>query len=62
MEEREANERKTEGLNRKVQELFASLSVTLGADYGQTNPAAFDKVISRVRIQFFFLKEKKSIV
>ena len=51
-EEREANERKTESLYRKLQELFAQLSVTLGTDYGQPNPAAFDKLITRVRLTF----------
>ena len=48
MEEREASERKMEGLNRKLQELFSSFSVTLGGDYGLGNTTAFDKVISRV--------------
>ncbi len=52
MEEREASERKTDGLQKKLQELFASLSVTLGGDYGLANTAAFDKVITRVRRRF----------
>jgi hypothetical protein len=51
MEERETSERRTDGLHKKVQELFSQLSVTLGSEYGSTtNSAAFDKVISRVRI------------
>jgi len=54
MEEREASERKTQGLHRKLQELFSSLSVTLGGDYEQGNTAAFDKVITRVRIKLCF--------
>lgn len=49
MEERETNERKSEGLHRRLNELFTSLSVTLGGDYGQGDAAAFDKLISRVR-------------
>lgn len=49
MEEREANERKSDGFHRRVHELFTSLSVTLAGDYGQGDAAAFDKVISRVR-------------
>ncbi|CAF2393713.1 unnamed protein product [Rotaria sp. Silwood2] len=48
MEERETSERKTDTLNKKLQELFSQLSVTLGADYGQSNTAAFDKVMTRV--------------
>jgi len=54
MEKREKSERKTQSLNRKLQELFSSLSVTLGGDYEQGNTAAFDKVINRVRIRFLF--------
>lgn len=49
MEQRETNERKSEGLHRRLNELFTSLSVTLGGDYGQGDAAAFDKLISRVR-------------
>jgi hypothetical protein len=48
MEEREASERKTDGLHKKVQELFSQLSVTLGTEYGHPSAAAFDKLISRV--------------
>lgn len=54
MEEREANERKTECLHKKVRELFTSLSVTFGSDCGNWDSAAFDKVISRVRLIFLF--------
>lgn len=53
MDERETNERKTDHLQKKMQELFSQLSVTLGTDYGQPSSAAFDKVISRVRINLF---------
>ena len=49
MEERETNERKFDGLHRRLHELFTSLSVTLGGDYGHGDAAAFDKVITRVR-------------
>jgi hypothetical protein len=52
MEEREANERKIECLKKKLQELFATLSVTIGGDFCLSDTAAFDKLISRVRISF----------
>jgi hypothetical protein len=61
MEERETSERKMESLQKKLQELFASLSVTLGGDYGLSNTAAFDKMISRVRIEIWFDKVILSI-
>ncbi|CAF3494707.1 unnamed protein product [Rotaria sordida] len=48
MEERETSERKTDTLNKKLQELFSQLSVTLGTDYGQPTTVAFDKVMTRV--------------
>jgi len=48
MEEREASERKTEGLFKKLQELFASLNVSLGGDFGQPTTASFEKLMSRV--------------
>jgi hypothetical protein len=55
MEEREISERKTEVLHKKLHELFASLSVTLGVDHGHPDTAAFDKVIHRVRMKVLFL-------
>ena len=55
MEERENSERKTGGLNKRLQELFASLSVTLGEDYGQPNTSSFDKVLTRVKEKMIFL-------
>ncbi len=48
MEEREASERKTEGLQKKLQELFASLHVTLGGDFGQPTTASFEKLMHKV--------------
>ena len=48
MEEREASERKTEGLHHKLQELFGSLGVTLGGDFGQPTTASFDKLMTKV--------------
>ena len=56
MEEREASERKIENLQKKLQELFATLSVTVGADFGISDTGVFDKVISRVRISFVKVK------
>jgi hypothetical protein len=50
MEEREASERKMEVLQKKLHELFASLSVTLGGDFGLSDTAAFDKLINRVSV------------
>jgi len=51
MEERETSERKTEGFQKKLQELFASLNVTLGGDFGQPAAVSFDKLITRVSEQ-----------
>ncbi len=51
MEERETSERKTEGFQKKLQELFASLNVTLGGDFGQPTAVSFDKLIARVSEQ-----------
>ncbi|CAF1676667.1 unnamed protein product, partial [Adineta ricciae] len=48
MEEREVNERKMDALHKKLQELFAQLSVTLGHDYGQPSTLAFETVINRI--------------
>lgn len=48
MEEREESERKTDGLYKKLQELFSSLSVTLGGDFGQPTTTSFDKLMTRV--------------
>jgi hypothetical protein len=48
MEEREASERKTEALQKKLQELFSSLNVTLGGDYGQPTTASFEKLFTCV--------------
>ncbi|CAF1245039.1 unnamed protein product, partial [Adineta ricciae] len=48
MEEREVNERKMDVLHKKLQELFAQLSVTLGHDYGQPSTLAFETVINRI--------------
>jgi hypothetical protein len=50
MEERETGERKTDGLHKKLQELFGQLSVTLGHDCGHPTTASFDKLMTRVRI------------
>jgi len=56
MEEREASERKTEGFQKKLQELFTSLNVTLGGDFGQPTAGSFDKLISRVSEPELFSK------
>jgi hypothetical protein len=48
MEEREASERKTESLQKKLQELFSSLNITLGGDYGQPSNASFEKLMTYV--------------
>ncbi|CAF3690001.1 unnamed protein product [Rotaria socialis] len=48
MEEREASERKTEGLHNKLQELFSQLSVTLGGEFGQPTAASFDNLMARI--------------
>ncbi len=53
MEERETSERKRDVLDKKLHELFSQLSVTLGSDYGPASTAAFDKVMNRVRMNFF---------
>ena len=49
MEEREASERKTEALQKKLQELFAQLKVTLGGDFEQPITASLDKLMVKVR-------------
>ncbi|CAF4033319.1 unnamed protein product [Adineta steineri] len=48
MEEREASERKMDVLQKKLQELFAQLSVTLEHNYGQPSAASFETVMSRI--------------
>lgn len=48
MEEREASERKSEILQKKLQELFSALNITIGTEYGQITPASFDKLITQV--------------
>ncbi|CAF2796990.1 unnamed protein product [Rotaria sp. Silwood2] len=48
MEEREASERKTEGLHKKLQELFSQLNVTLGGDFGQPTATSFDNLMARI--------------
>ncbi|CAF1176279.1 unnamed protein product [Adineta steineri] len=48
MEEREASERKMDVLHKKLQELFAQLSVTLRHDYGQPSVASFETVMIRI--------------
>ena len=48
MEEREASERKTEGLYKKLQELFSRVSSTMGGDLGQPGPASFDLLMTKV--------------
>ena len=50
MEEREASERKTDALQKKLQELFAQLSVTLTGDFGQPTTTSFDKLMTKVGI------------
>jgi hypothetical protein len=49
MEEREASERKTEALDKKLQELFAQLHVTLGGDFGHPTTTSLDKLMKKVR-------------
>lgn len=49
IEEREASERKTESLNKKLQELFSHLNVTIGGDLGQPSSTSFDNLMARVR-------------
>jgi hypothetical protein len=48
MEEREASERKTDTFQKKLQELFAQLSVTLTGDFGQPTATSFDKLMTKV--------------
>ncbi|UJR35149.1 hypothetical protein I4U23_027918 [Adineta vaga] len=48
MEDRETNERRTDGIYKKLHELFAQLNVTLGTDYGQPSTSAFEIVINRI--------------
>ena len=49
MEEREASERKTDALYKKLQELFSQLNVTLEGDFGQPTTTTFDNLMARVR-------------
>ena len=49
MEEREASERKTESLYKKLQEVFTRLNITVGMDLGQPGPASFDLLMTKVR-------------
>ncbi|CAF1598460.1 unnamed protein product, partial [Didymodactylos carnosus] len=51
MEERESSERKTEGLNKKLHELFAQLNVILGPDYGVPTPMALENLKTKVIIK-----------
>ena len=51
MEEREASERKTDGLQKKLQELFSSLKITLGGDLGQPTTTSFDKLMTVVSVK-----------
>ncbi|CAF4531596.1 unnamed protein product, partial [Didymodactylos carnosus] len=44
MEERETSERKTEGLNKKLHELFSQLNIIFGADCGVPTPAALENL------------------
>ncbi|CAF1133168.1 unnamed protein product [Adineta steineri] len=48
IEEREASERKTEALQRKLQELFSQLKITVTGDFAQPTPASFDILITKV--------------
>ncbi|CAF3376872.1 unnamed protein product [Rotaria sp. Silwood1] len=48
MEEREASERKTDGLYKKLQELFSQLNVTLGGDFGQPTATSFDNLLTKI--------------
>ena len=50
LEEREASERKSDALLKKLQELFAALSLSIGGDYGQITTASFDKLLTKVTI------------
>ena len=49
MDEREVSERRTDGLYKKLQELFSNLSVTLGGDLGQPVMTSFDNLSTKVR-------------
>ena len=49
MEEREAYERRNDGLTKKLQELFAQLGMTLGTDFGLANVGSSDILMNRVR-------------
>ena len=60
MEQRECHERKSDGVHRRVQELFTSLSVTLGGNYGENDAAGFEKVINRVRFPLWSLRFSSS--
>jgi hypothetical protein len=48
MEERETSERKTEALQKKLQDLFLSLNITLVGDYGQPSTASLEKLMTYV--------------
>ncbi|CAF3907511.1 unnamed protein product [Adineta steineri] len=48
IEEREASERKTEALQRKLQELFSQLKITVTGDFAQPTPASFDILITKI--------------
>ena len=48
MEEREASERKSDTLQKKLQDLFSALNITIATEYGQITPASFDKLITQV--------------
>lgn len=57
MEEREASERKSEYLHKRLQELFSRLSITLEHDLPITGTAAFDLLMNKVND--FFLTERQ---
>jgi hypothetical protein len=58
MEEREASERKTDVFQKKLQELFSQLNVTLTGDFGQPTATSFDNLMARVR-KYVEIRQRK---